>query len=244
MATFNSFSDILPDPTHPIDDAGASNAAGSQGPGFSSLNFQSVTSTQVSRTVSGRGIQRDGGTQYWEFTIQYNPIFRHQFDVVDAFLQGRNPRRDPFYVILPQYSRPKDPAFAALASSVPISTATAYDPGTAAIMVQTGTGVFSSFPKPGDAFTISDAADFNHQKVYRVARVETTSYYQAGTTQPLANQIRLHITPPLQRTTSVGANLNFIEPKFRVIAKSDVQEYSLNTENLYSFSLAVEEIQP
>jgi len=244
MPTFNTFSTVLPDPTNPITDAGDTAASGTKGPGFASVNFQSVTSTQVSRTISGRGVQRDGGSQHWEFSIQYNPMKREQFDAVDAFLQGRNPRKDPFYVILPQYSRPKDAAFATLASSRIISSNATYTPGTSAIMVKINTGTFTSTPRPGDMFTFSDASDYNHQKVYKVSAVEKNSYYQAGTTQPTSAQLRIHTTPPLQRALTEGAVLNFINPKFRVITKSDVQEYSLNTENLYSFSLSLEEIQP
>lgn len=243
MATFTAFSNILPDPANPITDAGDTNSNGTPGPGFSAMNFQSVTDTQVSRTVSGRGIQRDGGSQHWEFTISYNPLFRYQFDPVDTFLQGRNPRRDPFYVILPQYSKPKDPAFAMFAAGKIIYTAEAYDPGTSAIMVQCASN-FTSYARPGDMFTISDSADYNHQKVYKVTAVEKSSYYQAGTVAPGNAQMRLHVTPPLQRSVSSGATLNFINPKFRVITKTDVQEHSINTENLYSFSLNLEEIQP
>ena len=244
MATFTAFSNILPDPANPITDAGdISVSAGTPGPGFSALSFQSVTDTQVSRTVSGRGIQRDGGSQHWEFTISYNPMFRYQFDPIDTFLLGRNPRRDPFYVILPQYSKPKDATFASFAASKIIYTGAAYDPGVDTIIAQCASN-FSSYARPGDVFTISDPSDFNHQKVYKIAAVEKASYYQAGTTPPGNAQMRLHISPPLQRAVSSGATINFINPKFRVIAKTDVQEHSINTDNLYSFSLAVEEIQP
>lgn len=243
MATFNSFANILPDPANPITDSGDTSASGTPGPGFSAVNFQSVTDTQVSRTISGRGIQRDGGSQHYEFTISYNPMFRAQFDPVDTFLAGRNPRRDPFYVILPQYARPKDPAFAAYVTLYNISTAAAYDAGTNTIMTQAPLS-FTSFARPGDMFTISDPTDFNHQKIYKVTAVEKNTYYQAGTAQPTIMQMRLRVSPPLQRATSAGSTLNFINPKFRVISKSDVQEHSINTDNLWSFSLAVEEIQP
>lgn len=243
MVTFTSFASILPDPTNPITDAGDTNVSGTPGPGFSAVNFQSVTDTQVSRTVSGRGVTRDGGAQHYEFTIQYNPMFRTQFDPIDAFLAGRNPRKDPFYVILPQYSKPKTPAFATFATVNLISVNGAQLAGSNTLNIDAPT-TFTSTCRPGDMFTIGDPLNFNHQKVYKVTAVETNSYYQASTTQPTASQLRLHISPPLQRDTSDNSVINFINPKFRVISKSDVQEHSLNTDNLYSFSLAVEEIQP
>ena len=241
--TFSAFSNILPDPANPITDAGDISATGTPGPGFSALNFQSVTDTQVSRTVSGRGVTRDGGSQRWEFTISYNPMFRAQFDPIDTFLAGRNPRRDPFYVVLPQYSKPKDPAFVSFMNNKVLRANGAHAAGSNTLLVDI-TPAFTSFLRPGDMFSISDPNDYNHQKMYKVTAVETNAYYQAGSTQPNTNEMRLHVAPPLQRAVSDNAIINFINPKFRVIAKSDVQEHSLNTDNLYSFSLALEEIQP
>ncbi len=243
MATFTTFANILPDPAHPITDAGDTSVSGTPGPGFSAVNFSSVTDTQVSRTVSGRGVSRDGGSQHWEFSISYNPMFRPQFDPIDTFLAGRNPRRDPFYVILPQYSKPKTPAFATFAAANVINIAGAQLAGASQILMSCAAD-FSSFARPGDMFTITDGADFNHQKVYKITAVETNAYYQAATTQPTVKQMRVKISPPLQRDTANLSVVNFIEPKFRVITKSDVQEHSLNTDNLYSFSLALEEFMP
>src|SRR6476469_2884549 len=136
MATFTTFSNFLPDPTHPITKAGdLSVPLGTPGPGFSAVGFQSITDTQVSRTVSGRGVTRDGGSQHYEFTISYNPMFRYQFDPVDTFLAGRNPRKEPFYVVLPQYSKPKNAAYATLVlTSVPTVVAS-YDPGVSKILI-------------------------------------------------------------------------------------------------------------
>lgn len=118
MVTFTAFSNLLPDPAHPITDAGDIASSGTPGPGFSALAFRSNTETQVSRTQGGRGITRDGGVQYWSFNISYNPMFRFQFDPIDTFLVMRNPRRDPFYVILPQYSKPKDATYNGLNTTV------------------------------------------------------------------------------------------------------------------------------
>ena len=97
--------------------------------------------------------------------------------------------------------------------------------------------------KPGDLFTITDSGDGSHSKVYQVTRVETADIYKSGTTAPSAIQQRIHFTPPLQRSITAGAfrYINFHDPKFRVILANDITEYSLNTNNLYSFSLKLEE---
>jgi hypothetical protein len=244
MVTFTAFSNLLPDPANPITDAGDISVTGTPGPGFSAVGFQSNTETQVSRTNSGRGITRDGGSQYWSFSISYNPMFREQFDPVDSFLAMRNPRRDPFYVILPQYSRPKNAGFLAAVNAVQPTIGTAVTAGSSSILVRLANTTINATARPGDMFTITDPTNYNHQKVYKVGAVETANYYQAGTVPPAADTMRVWISPPLQRSVSAGSLVTFVNPKFRVISKSDVQEYQLDTNNLYSFSLAVEEIQP
>ena len=109
-------------------------------------------------------------------------------------------------------------------------------------------------PKPGDFFTVSDNGDTLHTKLYKVTRVETPSDYEVALVDPNSNSnpsyttssseaIRIHFTPGLQRKLYVDASLNFYDPKPRVFLSDDVQEYSLNNENLYSFSLKLEEAQ-
>jgi hypothetical protein len=243
MATFNSFANILPDPVHRITDQGDLDLSGTPGPGFSGLRFTSNGETQVSRTNSGRGVHRDSGTQFWSFSIRYNPMLREQFDPVDAFLASRNARRDPFFVALPQFARPKDPVFAAFAAANIITVQQAREAGSPNLLV----GDISSSQRqsrPGDMFTINDPANANHLKVYKITAVETNARYQAGTAPPSTTQRRIHFNPPLQRNVSSGAVINFISPLFRVVAKSDLREYELDQDNLYSFSLDVEEIQP
>ena len=243
MVTFTKFSDILPDPIRKITDAGDIDPSGVVGPGFSGLRFASNQDTQVSRTNSGRGIQRDQEFQYWSFTIRYNPMTREQFDPVDAFLASRNARRDPFFVVLPQYSRPKDALFTSFAATNALQVDGSYTAGTSAFLIKAGANL-PAYPRPGDMCTISDPSNVNHLKVYKVTRVETSARSQEGKPVPNANQCRIHVSPPLQRNTLNNAVINFIDPKFRVIARSDLREHELDTDNLYQFSLDVEEIQP
>jgi hypothetical protein len=47
----------------------------------------------------------------------------------------------------------------------------------------------------------------------------------------------------LQKATQNNSDLTFTNPLIRVIA-TDVQEYSLNKEGLYTFSLKLEETLP
>ena len=104
-------------------------------------------------------------------------------------------------------------------------------------------------PMPGDMFTITDSADTNHTKMYKVTRVETpdisNNFNNLAGSVTLANTDRvIHFIPALQRKVSDNSVLDFTSPKMRVILASDVQSYSLDVNNLYSFSLNLEEAQP
>ncbi len=236
MATFTSFSDLLPDPNNKINNAGAVDATGTAGPGFAKVKFTSDNTTQVSRTISGRGITASPSYHKWSFDIGYNPMTRAEFDPVGSFLETRRGRLNPFFVILPQHAAPKDTAFATntLTASVTVS-------GSSTVMIN---GVLAGEPSPGDFFTITDSSDSNHKKAYKVLRVETSTTYQVGTTAPTSTQRRIWTQPPITRAVTAGATVNFVNPKFRVTQKGDTLEYDLDTDNLYQFSLSLEETLP
>jgi hypothetical protein len=311
-----TFSNILPDPVNKITNAGVyDNTTGSQGPGFASISLRSVRDTQVSRTVSGRGVTRSSGGQYWEMDINYHPMTRAQFEPVYSFLLSRNGRKDPFYIALPEYAAPRSPAFAACVTTTPIYVDLDTLAGSSSITIRHPS--IAGDPSPGDLFNIQDSNNVNHTKAYRVTRVENSIIYETAGLE--ATQRRIWFTPELSKTTykgltaitstgvasnvftkashgmspgqqvrlqsggsglvvntvyyvvyltsntfSLSATLGgaalavtsnvtvipsptlvvFSNPKFRCILKNDVQEYNLGTNNLFNFSLSVEEIQP
>jgi len=115
--------------------------------------------------------------------------------------------------------------------------------GSTSIMIQ-GPGGSDGDPKVGDLFTITDPADANHTKAYMVTRVETASAFHTNLSPtPGATERVIHFTPGLQRAVSNNSTVNFHNPKIRVLLSSNVQEYSLDVNNLYSFSLNLEEAQ-
>lgn len=243
MATFTTFNNRLPDPTFLVSDAGSVEASGSTAAGFASVSLSSNRPVQVSRTLSGRGVHTTSGSHHWEVNISYHPMKKDQFDPIMSFLEARNGRLSPFFVVLPQHSIPKNSTFAAHVAGNTISTVGAHVADSSTLLIDTS-GTFPASASPMDCFTISDPTDTNHMKFYRVTRVETNALYQTGTTQPTTSQLRLHIIPPLVRPVADNAVINWINPRMRVIQKSEVLEYQLSTDNLYQFQLSLEEIQP
>lgn len=242
MATFATFNNRLPDPTFTVSDAG-SVGAGSTAAGFASVSMSSNVPVQVSRTLSGRGVHATSGAHHWEVNISYNPMKKTQFSPIISFLEAHNGRLNPFFVVLPQHSRPSDSTFATHVTTNPVRFVGAHVADASSILVDCGV-VFPTYAAPMDCFTITDSTDVNHLKFYRVTRVETNALYQDGTTQPTTSQMRLHIHPPLVRAVADNSVINWINPAMRVVQKADVLEYQLSTDNLFQFQLNLEEVLP
>tara|TARA_Y100000361_G_scaffold123773_1_gene116566 strand:+ start:312 stop:1064 length:753 start_codon:yes stop_codon:yes gene_type:complete len=250
MAVFTSFQDILPDPNNQIGDAG--HATGTAGPGFASVNLSSDNKVSKNLTNSGRLIARAIAYHSWKINIKYNPMTRAQFEPVYNFLVHRRGSIKPFYISLPQYKLPQDSNFSSYINTNSYLEATANGAAGATSITLARTGYNPSghgYPKPGDMFTITSTLSSNHTKAYRVTRVETNSdWYDSdgvntSATQPGTAQARIHFTPGLQKATASADDFVFKSPLIKVILSSDVQQYSLNVNNLYQFGLSLEEVQ-
>jgi hypothetical protein len=245
MATFTSFLDILPDPNNPIGTAGQSLATGSggtDGPGFASVTFASEAPIQTSRTNSGRVITRSIAGHKWNINITYNPMTRDQFEPVYSFLLEKNGRLNPFFIQLPQHMLSRNTAFAS--ANPTITTATTGSKGAGYILTAGHSTTETTQPQPGDMFVIQDSNDSLHTKAYRVTRIMGNGTYNSAIhSQPTTSQRIIYFTPHLQRDVASGATCDFGGPYIRVMLKNDVQSYSLGTNNLFQYSLQLEEAQ-
>ena len=249
MAQFSNFTNILPDPNNSIGWAGqsttSSSSGGAAGPGFAAVTLTSQQPTIRDVTNSGRILGRAIAAHKWNIKITYNPMTRAEFDPIYTFLLGRRGPLNPFYVSLPQYRVPKDSTFATYAASNNLEVASGAGTGagnTSLNITQTGYSISTnSHPKPGDLFTFN-ATNSNHKKAYMVTKVQTPTDYQ-GSSAPASNHLVIDFIPSLSKAVVSGDELVFHNPLVKVIMVGDVQEYSLNTQNLYSFSLNLEEVQ-
>lgn len=238
MGAFSAFANRLPDPAFGVDEAGQNvNSTANFGPGFASVTFSKEQPTMMSRTNSGRVVSRSIVGEKLNIAITYNPLTRAQFEPVYSFLSEKKGRLKPFFVSLPQYADAQDSTYSGT-FTVDGAYAAGKDNFLADHSSLTGT------PKRGDTFTITDSANSNHTKLYTVTRVQTNSDYYSGESQPSADQYRIYCQPNLVYSVADNSTLNFVSPLVRVIQSSDVREYSLGTNNLYSFSLSLEEAQP
>ena len=233
---FNSFANRLPDPNYKITESGNNSSSGLAGPGFKTVKFSSEQPTSFSRTNSGRVITRAIVGHNWKINITYNPMTRDQFEPVYNFLLEKRGRLKPFFVALPQYSSSRT------TTSGTISVDGAASAGATNIKVD-GFGSVTGGLRPGDMFTITDSNNSNHKKIYQITRVADNT--NRLTTDTIAtDERRYYITPPLEKDVSNNSTLVYSEPLVRVVQTADIQEYSLGTNNLYSFALNLEEAQP
>ena len=260
-------SNKLPDPsqryTYWGDDPTTPNANyNDTGPGFSNVKLTSDQKMMMSRTNSQRVLSRAVAGQKWNIDIGYHPMTRSEFEPINAFLLSRQGPLTPFFVSLPQYSTPRNAAWATVvdlvsAAELAFTVTIAHDAGSKRVTFtvptginpayETATGVITNIPAQGDIINISDANDTNHTKAYMITAVETRhanyddALTETDTPDEFSKTLRITVNPPLVRdVTSVGA-ITFKDPLFKVILPKAVREYSLNTDNLYKFGLKLEE---
>ena len=245
--SFSSFQNILPDPNNTIGEAGQ--AAGTAGPGFATVSLTSEQPTMKDFTNGGRLLARAIASHAWKIKIGYNPLTQTEFDRIYTFLLHRRGSINPFFVSLPQYRTPRDANFATYSTTPSnklevLSNTNVSAGATSGFFQQIGYNFNTNgTPTPGDLFTVEDSANSNHLKAYMVTRVETNSNYLNTAAQPGVAQLRIHFTPGASKTMNAGAKLVFHNPLIKVISTRDIQQYALNTDNLYSYSLDLREVQ-
>jgi hypothetical protein len=237
MSNFSAFANRLPDPAYKITEAGDNHSSGTAGPGFASVKFTSEQPVSISRTNSGRVISRAIVGHRWKMNISYNPMTREEFEPVYGFLLEKRGRLKPFFISLPQYSSPRT------STSGTIRVDGGITAGASNFKVD-GFGSVTGGLRPGDMFNFN-SSNSNHKKAYQITRVLTNSDYLTGGTQPATDERIYYVTPPIEKAVENDATLNYgSNTLIRVVQTSDVQEYDLGTNNLYQFSLSLEEAQP
>lgn len=238
MANFSAFADRLPDPNYKIREQGDNdNSNGTAGPGFASVKFTSEQPVAFTRTNSGRVTTRAIVGQHWKVNITYNPMTRDEFEPVYNFLLEKRGRLKPFFVSLPQHS-PRT------TTSGTISVQGSITAGDTNFLID-GMDSVTGGLRPGDVFNFSDSGNSNHKKLYQVVRVtDHNNKLSTDSTLNVSDERRLYVVPPVEKDVAANSTLTYSSPLIRVVSTSDVIEYSLGTNNLYQFSLSLEEAQP
>ena len=234
---FSAFANRLPDPNYKITEAGENSNSGTAGPGFASVKFTANQPVSFSRTNSGRVTTRSIVGHHWSIGITYNPMTRDQFEPIYNFLLEKRGRLKPFFVALPQHVTTRT------TTSGTISVQGSISAGDSNFLID-GMDSVTGGLRPGDVFNFVDGGNSNHNKIYKVVRVATsTDKLASDSALNSTDERRLYVVPPVEKDVTDNSTLTYTSPLFRVVQKADVQEYSLGTNNLYTFSLNLEEAQ-
>jgi len=263
MATFDNLLNTLPDPNYKKELWGKEDSGGTAGPGFASIKLTNDQKVMVTRTNSQKVIARAAAGQKWKIDITYHPMTREEFEPVHSFLLRLQGPLTPFYVSLPQYRISQntdwdtDYVTKTFVDNGDAKNAYTFErtlggtAGTDNIVLNVekdssynGTAYSNAsdtkekIPRPGDMITVA-----NHTKAYLITLVETLGFHQSGETiVPTSNShIKLRVSPPFAKTVGTSDAITFSNPLIKVIQPKPLGGYSLNTENLYSFNLKLEE---
>jgi len=224
MAGFAGFSNILPDPNNWIGMGGETdNIGGSPGAGFASMKLSSVDSLLNSKTNSGRLETRVASFHKWELALSYHPMTREEFDPVYTFLMHMKNTMQSFFVQLPNYN---------IGGSLANTLRGDHVKGETVIDIN---AVWATVLPPL-IFNIG-----NETKIYMINRVENSSNYFLPFEVLAAGEERYHITPGMQKDNINGSTINFYDPMLYVQQIGDIS-YTIDSKNLYKFSLKLEEI--
>ena len=237
--------DTLPDPNYGRRFDGSTSSPATTGPGFAQVKLTNDQRVLTSRTNSQRVLARAIVGQKWKIDINYNPMTQAEFTPVYAFLLAKQGPMNSFFVSLPQYRTVQNSAWETVLSTENnvISVAGAVTAGKSEIIIDsvnpTTIGADSKYPMPGELFTFTDSADATHKKAYMITTVEHADGHQGS--QPSSDTIRINFSPPLAKNVANDAVVNFSDPLVKVIMPQPLSTYTLNKDNLYSFSLKLEE---
>lgn len=238
-----AFVNRLPDPGFKINAQGLEDPImGLPAPGFKGVNLTSIKDRELVKTRSKRAISVSTGSHEWQFSIQYNPMTEAQKRALEAFVYGHGIVENPFYVVLPNYSKPLGTFGTSGVDDYIAKTARTAGSTYIDMIRPASASITGKIPSAGDMFNINNSGDFLHQNTYKVGWVETPTAF--NTSSPGANTVRIHIFPSLQRSIAINSNINFFNPKFRVISKSTEFSTSTDAFGRSILSLDVEEVLP
>ena len=182
-------------------------------PEFRAINITSRHSNLVSETRSGRRQARSIGTQRWAFTAQYNPLTREEFMPVYAFVISQDGQNSTFTIEPPVISD----AQGNISGTMQVDGIHAV--GNTQIAVDGSSGTIKA----------GDFVKFGHNKVYMV----TSDLTGAGT---------LNIIPGLTTALADDEVVSYDNITFTMRLNNDIQEYSLNANEYYTFEVDMIEV--
>jgi hypothetical protein len=191
-------------------------------PSFESINFKTVTPTQVTGTMSGK-VRRIGmGVSYYTWEVKYPNLSRIEAGTVKGYLAQALGPQFSFEIVLPKLSTS---ALAVQTSSVPRTSATA---AIGSINVTlTNCGANANVLAAGDFFKFA-----NHTKVYMCV---------APCIANGSGNATLFFSGPLVSAVPSSTNLTITNVPFTAILSAPEQEFDIGYGGISSMSVSMRE---
>jgi hypothetical protein len=191
-------------------------------PSFESINFKTVTPTQVTGTMSGK-IRRIGmGVSYYTWEVKYPNLSRIEAGTVKGYLAQALGPQFSFEIVLPKLSTS---ALGVQTSSVPRTSATAAIGSTSCTL--TNCGASANVLAAGDFFKFA-----NHTKVYMCV---------APCTANGSGNATLFFSGPLISAVPSSTNLTITAVPFTAILSAPEQEFDIGYGGISSMSVSMRE---
>jgi hypothetical protein len=191
-------------------------------PSFESINFKTVTPTQVTGTMSGK-VRRIGmGLSYYTWEVKYASLTRLQAGTVKGYLAQALGPQFSFEIVLPRLSTS---ALATQTASVPRTSATAAIGSTSVTL--TNCGNTQAVLAAGDYFKFN-----NHTKVYQCVAPCTSN--SGGTAT-------LFFSGPLVSAVPSSTNLTITAVPFTAILAGPEQEFDVGYGGITAMSVSMRE---
>ena len=191
-------------------------------PSFESINFKTVTPTQVTGTMSGK-VRRIGmGVSYYTWEVKYPNLSRIEAGTVKGYLAQALGPQFSFEIVLPKLSTS---ALAVQTSSVPRTSATA---AIGSINVTlTNCGANANVLAAGDFFKFA-----NHTKVYMCV---------APCIANGSGNATLFFSGPLVVAVPSSTNVTITNVPFTAILAAPEQEFDVGYGGISSMSVSMRE---
>lgn len=191
-------------------------------PSFESINFKTVTPTQVTGTMSGK-VRRIGmGVSYYTWEVKYPNLSRIEAGTVKGYLAQALGPQFSFEIVLPKLSTS---ALGVQTSSVPRTSATVAIGSTSCTL--TNCGNTQNVLAAGDFFKFA-----NHTKVYMCVAPCTSN--SGGTAT-------LFFSGPLLTAVPGSTNLTITAVPFTAILSAPEQEFDIGYGGISSMSVSMRE---
>jgi hypothetical protein len=186
-------------------------------PQASNADIGSEQKTIVTTTTSGRVQTRQIDGQKFTLKLSYPPMRRTDFAPIKAFLMKQRARLNTFTIIPPVVSNAQGVATGTISVDGAISA------GATTCTIDGMTVSTNDILKAGDYFKFA-----SHEKVYMAVEDLDADGTGSGT---------LTFEPPLREDVADDIQLTYDNVPFFVRLASDVQEYSIITNDLYNYEV-------